>query len=138
MYANYPAWRHGAFAVVDSGIAYLAFTRTRRVFFPVLAFLIEQVLVNGTYAWRTWRTSGEVLWTIPVMIVTIGAAAAVALQERYATGGSRSANRDGTERASKRERSGGAYASGRRAPPPDGVTSAKRDRNGASGEARAQ
>lgn len=85
MYARYPAWRHAAFALVDAGIAYLAFTRPRRLLFPVLAFLIEQLLVNGSHAWRTWRTSGEVLWGIPVMIALIGAAVVVALRERLRT-----------------------------------------------------
>ena len=80
--AHYPAWRHAAFALVDAGIAFVGFTRPRRLFVPVLAFLIEQILINGTEAWRTWRTSGEILWLVPVMIVLIGLAAAVALRER--------------------------------------------------------
>jgi hypothetical protein len=67
---------------VDAGIAYLAFTRLRRLFFPVLVFLIEQAAINGTRAWRAWRTSGKVLWTIPVMIALIGAAVVVAVRER--------------------------------------------------------
>jgi hypothetical protein len=82
MFTSYPAWRHAAFAFVDAGIAYLAFTRPRRVFIPLLAMLIEQIVVNGSSAWRTWCTSGEILWSIPLMIALMFAASIVARQER--------------------------------------------------------
>jgi hypothetical protein len=82
MYANYPGWRHAAFAGADAAIAFIGFSRPHRLFFPALMFLIEQIAINGTYAWRTWRVSGRILWSIPVMIVLIGAAAVIALQER--------------------------------------------------------
>jgi len=93
--AGYPAWRDAAFTVVDASIACIGFTRPHRLFIPLLAFLIEQVAVNGTYAWRTWRGSGEILWMIPAMIVLIGAATAVALQERRRYGDSVVAAPDG-------------------------------------------
>ena len=80
--AGYPAWRDAAFALVDASIACLGFTRPHRLFVPVLAFLIEQIVVNGSAAWRTWRVSGEILWMIPVMIVLIGTGAVIALRER--------------------------------------------------------
>jgi hypothetical protein len=86
MYAHYPAWRHAAFTAVDAGIAFLAFTRPRRLFVPLLAFLVEQILINGSHAWRTWRTSGDMLWTIPIMIALVGAATIIALRERSANG----------------------------------------------------
>jgi hypothetical protein len=82
MYTNYPGWRHAAFMCVDALIAYLAVRRPERLFMPLVVFLIEQVAVNGTYAWRTWRTTGEIVWAIPVMIAVIGAATVIAAQER--------------------------------------------------------
>jgi hypothetical protein len=82
MYAGYPAWRHAAFTVVDALIAFLAITRPHRLLIPLLAFLIEQILINGAYAWRTWRTTGEILWVVPVMIALIAAARVIAARER--------------------------------------------------------
>jgi hypothetical protein len=80
--ANYPAWRDAAFSLVDGVIAFIGFTDRRRLFVPVLAFLVEQIVINGSEAWRTWRASGEILWLVPVTIVVIGVAAGVSLRER--------------------------------------------------------
>ena len=82
MYTNYPAWRHAAFTCVDALIAYLGFRRPDRLFLPLLAFLIEQCAVNGTFAWRRWRTTGEILWIVPVMVLLIAAATVIAARER--------------------------------------------------------
>ena len=83
--AGYPMWRDAAFTLVDAGIAFLAFTRPHRLFVPVLAFLIEQALINGTEAWGAWRDSREVVWRIPLMIVLIGAATVIAWLARVST-----------------------------------------------------
>lgn len=80
--AGYPAWRHAAFTCVDALVAYLAFRRPERLFVPLAAFLIEQIAVNGTFAWRTWRATGEIVWAIPAMLVLISAATVIAARER--------------------------------------------------------
>jgi len=82
--AGYPAWRHAAFVLADALIAYLAFRRPERLFVPLLAFLIEQVAVNGTFAWRAWRTTGAVAWGVPVTILLISAAMVIAAREHRA------------------------------------------------------
>lgn len=79
---GYPAWRHAAFTCADALITYLAFRHPQRLFVPLVIFLAEQVVVNGSFAVRAWRTRGEIVWTVPVMLVLISAAIVIAAQER--------------------------------------------------------
>jgi hypothetical protein len=81
MYADYPAWRHAAFSVVDALIATLAVRRPDRLFIPLAAFFVEQVAVNGAMAWRHWTAHREIVWPVLVMLALILAATVIAARE---------------------------------------------------------
>jgi hypothetical protein len=84
MYANYPLWRHAAFASVDASIAWLAVRQPRRLFLPLLALLAEQIATNGTEAWQSWHSSHRVEWMI-VLTLPLIACAVVATYPGYRT-----------------------------------------------------
>jgi hypothetical protein len=43
----YPAWRHAVMAIVDAGIAWVAWRHQRWLFVVLPAWAAEQTLVNG-------------------------------------------------------------------------------------------
>ena len=87
LFSGYPAWRHAVFTVVDASIAWVAMRRPDRLFLPLCAFLVEQVVTNGVRAWREWSTAHHVLWVVVVMHVLIfSATVAAGLNRRRATG----------------------------------------------------
>ena len=47
---DYPAWRHLVMAAIDGGIVYIAAAHTPFLAFALLAFGVEQLLVNGVGA----------------------------------------------------------------------------------------
>ena len=96
MYSDYPAWRHAAFSVADALIAALAMRRPDRVFIPLVAFSVEQVVVNGTMAWRHWTAHREIVWPVVVMLPLILAATVVAASEARRAGRSVSVLRSNT------------------------------------------
>jgi hypothetical protein len=80
---DYPWWRHAAFIAVDALIAYLALTRPDRLFLPLLAFLVEQILTNGVRAWLEWQATHHVLWSVVVMhVLIVAAVVSAALDKR--------------------------------------------------------
>jgi hypothetical protein len=72
--SNYPLWRHAAHAAVDGSIAYVGFRRPDRLFIPLLAFLVEQVLINGVPAIPVWRNTHDVPWVVVVEIALLSCA----------------------------------------------------------------
>ena len=81
MYADYPAWRHAAFSVVDALIATLAVRRPDRLFIPLAAFFVEQAAVNGTMAWRHWSAHREIVWPVVVVLPLLLGATVIAARE---------------------------------------------------------
>lgn len=67
MYSHYPAWRHAAFTGVDALIAWVAMRHPDRLFFFLLAFLIEQIITNGRLALREWSNHRHILWVVVIM-----------------------------------------------------------------------
>jgi hypothetical protein len=74
MYANYPGWRHAAFASVDASIAWLAMRRPDRLFVPLLALLGEQVATNGIETWQVWLAERRVQWLVVATLPLFAAA----------------------------------------------------------------
>jgi hypothetical protein len=86
MYADYPWWRHAAFGIVDASIASLAVRRPARLFFPLLAFFVEQVATNGIDAREEWLLHHRVQWlvlvTLPLILAAVIAVAPSSLPLR--------------------------------------------------------
>jgi hypothetical protein len=67
--AGYPAWRHAAFTVADASIAWIAVRRPDWLFFPLLAFFLEQGATHGIQAWHQWTSKGQIPWGTGVMLL---------------------------------------------------------------------
>jgi hypothetical protein len=65
---GYPPWRDAVFTVVDAGLAALALRAPRRLWLPVLAFLVQQVTNHGAWAWRAWTDAHRIDWGLLVTL----------------------------------------------------------------------
>lgn len=75
----YPAWRHAVMSLADAGIVWIAVKRPALLIPALVAFLVEQLVVNGPFVWRE-AAAGRAAWGA---IVTIGfVVAALALLRR--------------------------------------------------------
>ena len=82
---SYPAWRHAAFVVADSVIAYVAARRPERALWLLTAFLIEQLATHGPEEWRHWQLTHHLPWFGIGYETLLVAAVIVAARYRGAT-----------------------------------------------------
>jgi len=66
--SGYPAWRHAAFTVADASVAWIAVRHPDHLFFPLLAFFVEQSATHGVQAWRNWTSMGQIPWGTGAML----------------------------------------------------------------------
>jgi hypothetical protein len=60
--ADYSAWRHVTFVLVNTGFAWFFLSRPVWLIWPYAVLTIEVIHGHGSGAWRLWRQAARIDW----------------------------------------------------------------------------